>query len=408
MQRGIRVARGNTPSKPTTGLILSGGGARAAYQVGVLKAISDMLPKGSHNPFPVICGTSAGAINAVALATHAGRFRTGVRGLEAVWRGFRAEQVYRTGMGTLSANAARWFAALFFAGLGVRRPAALLDNSPLRQLLGDLIRFERIGQAIDDGDLRALSVTASGYASGQSVAFFQAAPDVIGWRRARRLGVPSEIGLDHLMASSAIPAIFPSVRLNREYFGDGAVRQLSPISPALHLGAERVMVIGVGEQLITGGARRTLGHRRPSLAQIAGHILDSAFLDTLEADIERLQRINRTVSLIPARVREKQNLELRQVDVLTVSPSESLSAIAAEHAHELPRSMRFFLRGSGATDSAGAVVMSYLLFERGFCRKLINLGYADAIKREYEIMRFLGHDPAAVHGVRAFPPQDTW
>lgn len=394
--------------EPPLGLVMPGGGARGAYQVGVLKAIADMLPHRARNPFPVICGTSAGAINAAAVATHAPHFRAGIRGLEIIWGNFHANHIYVTHFGRLSLNAMQWLAALFFAGIGARRPVSLLDNAPLRALLARRVRFERIDQAIEAGDLQALAITASSYGSGESVSFFQGSPDLRGWRRARRVGTPGQIRLEHLLASSAIPAIFPAVPINREYFGDGSVRHLAPMSPAVHLGAGRIMVIGVGEDIISPAKHKDMLVRPPSLAQIAGHLLDSAFLDTLEGDLERMQRINRTVALIPEEVRQRENVGLRPVEVLAISPSESLTAIAARHAHELPLSMRFFLRGSGATKSSGSTVMSYLLFERGYCRELINLGYADAFRQENRILRFLGHDPVALHGAAAQPQRDVW
>ena len=405
------IRRGVPSPPPVTGLVLTGGGARAAYQVGVLKGIAEMLPHGSRNPFGVICGTSAGAINATAIATHAPRFRAGVRGLEAVWRSFHADHIYRTEFTHLARNGLRWLAALFFAGLGARRPVSLLDNSPLQGLLQRLVRFERIAEAIAAGDLRALSITASSYATGQSVSFFQGAPELKGWHRARRSGVAARLQLDHLMASSAIPAIFPPVRIGQEYCGDGSVRQLAPMSPALHLGADRVLVIGVGGRIAQPvsaqlGPEATL--TPPTLAQIAGHMLDAAFLDTLEGDIERLRRVNRTLELIPDKVRRREEVALRPVDVLSISPSEPLSVLAADHVRELPRSMRFFLRGSGATASTGAVVMSYLLFETGYTRRLINLGHADALRREHEILSFLGHDPVALRGLATRTPEDLW
>jgi NTE family protein len=273
-------------ANPRTGLILTGGGARAAYQVGVLKAIADILPPRVHSPFDIICGTSAGAINAVALASHASRFRVGVRGLEAVWGNFHVDQVYRTDFGTLSLRAAQWLGALFFAGLGAHRPLSLLDNSPLRRLLGRLVRFDRIQQAIDAGDLRALAITASGYSTGHSVSFFQGVSELEEWERARRIGMRSDIGLDHLLASSAIPALFPAVKVHGEYFGDGSVRQLAPISPALHLGADRVLVIA--NSAATGELPEQVdsdADEYPSIAQIAGHVLNSAFLDSLDHDL---------------------------------------------------------------------------------------------------------------------------
>lgn len=387
-----------------TGLILSGGGARAAYQVGVLKAISEIIPKDAHNPFHIICGTSAGAINAVALATHASRFRIGVLGLEAIWRNFHAEQIYRTDFRALSGRALRWLSALFLGGIGARRPVSLLDNDPLKQLVGRLLRFERIQHAIEAGDLHAVSITCSGYSTGESVSFFEGRHELKGWRRARRVGTPTKLKLEHLIASSAIPIVFPAVKINREYFGDGSVRQLAPISPALHLGADRVLVIGV-----SGNAEihaRIKGQGYPTVAQVAGHVLNSAFLDSLAGDVERLERINRTIGMIPEETREAAGLELRPIDVLKISPSQGLDEIAGRYAHELPRSIRFFLRGSDAAKQ-GSTILSYLLFEPGFCRALIKLGYEDAMRLETQILHFLGYDPRALHGAAGLPAADT-
>ncbi|KAB7619551.1 patatin-like phospholipase family protein [Alkalilimnicola sp. S0819] len=390
--------------RPRTGLILSGGGARAAYQVGVLKAVADLLPPRAGNPFPVICGTSAGAINAVGLASHASRFRTGVRGLEAVWGSFHAGQVYRTDLHGMLRRALQWFSAIFFAGIGARRPISLLDNSPLVHLLQRLIHFERVERAIEAGDLHAVSVTASCYGSGQSVCFFQGKEGITPWRRARRIGRRATLGLEHLLASAAIPAIFPAVSVGGEYYGDGSVRQLAPISPALHLGADRVMVIGVSADTElsspSGGLRR-----QPTPAEMAGHLLNSAFLDSLEGDLERLERINRTLDLLPDEARASR-IGLRPVQVLTIAPSEPINEIAVRYARELPRRIRFFLRGSGATDSGGSVLISYILFEAAYCRALMRLGYDDAMRREHEVLRFLGHDPIALHGPAGLPRHD--
>ncbi|MEX0871924.1 MAG: patatin-like phospholipase family protein [Aquisalimonadaceae bacterium] len=391
----------------TAGLILSGGGARAAYQVGVLKAVADILPRHVHNPFDIICGTSAGAINATAIATHAWRFRHGVRGLEQVWQDFHADQVYRTEPLRLAGRASRWLSALFLGGVGAHRPVSLLDNQPLAKLLSRVVRFDRIQQAIDDGDLRALSITASAYTTGESVSFYQGSPDIQDWGRARRLGRRTTLGLQHLMASAAIPVIFPAVRINDIYYGDGSVRQLAPISPALHLGADRVMVIGVGGALSSRKPAQIKPKRYPTVAAIAGHMLDSAFIDSMEGDLERLERINRTIRHIPEKTREKAGITLRPIDTLVISPSRPLEEIAAQHVHELPRSLRYFLRGSGATKGAGSTIASYLLFEQGFCQELIRLGYGDAIVRETEILRFLGFDPVAVHGLAGKVHTDT-
>ncbi|MGH8742643.1 MAG: patatin-like phospholipase family protein [Burkholderiales bacterium] len=380
-------------AKPKVALILTGGGARAAYQVGVLRAISSLLPKSTANPFTIICGSSAGALNAAALAINAGNFRAGIGRLMAVWRNFHAQQVYRADpLGVLSSGA-RWLAALMVGGLGKYNPTSLLDNSPLTELLRRKLEFKSIQENIDRGHLYALSITASGYASGQSVTFYQAVPTMSPWQRARRLGVPTQIGIEHLLASSAIPLMFSAVKINREYFGDGSMRQIAPVSPALHLGAERVLVVGATQ---AEQPNRVKGADYPSLAEIAGHALNSIFLDSLEADLERLQRINKTIRLIPSQTLEKSGLSLRHVDVLVISPSESIESIAQKHMHTLPRSIRYLLRGIGATRRRGANLFSYLLFEKPFCRELIDLGYKDAMGRKEEIKEILREVATAV------------
>jgi NTE family protein len=375
--------------KPKVGLVLAGGGARAAYQVGVLRAIAEMIPPGSPNPFPILCGSSAGAINATTLAIYATRFHEGVRRLVYVWRNFHVHQVFRTDVVGVLGNSIRWFAALTFGGLGRHNPIALLDRTPLRQLLAQTLPCEKIQESIGAGAVYALSVTASGYDSGQSVTFYQGAPSLASWKRSRRVGSAGNITIDHLMASSAIPFLFSAVKLNREYFGDGSMRQIAPISPALHLGADRVMVIGVRQEDNTD-ANRVQADEYPSLAQIAGHVLNSIFLDSLEADLERLQRINKTISLIPEHHLHEGGVTLRNVDVLVIAPSEDLEKIAARHARQLPWTIRSLLYSLGAFNRKGSNLISYLLFEKPYCRDLINLGYKDAMQRKDEILRFLG------------------
>jgi NTE family protein len=382
------VAAGETP---LTGLVLTGGGARAAYQVGILRALAHILPRGCPNPFPIICGTSAGAVNATALASSAFDFHRAVRRLLLVWRDFHVEQIYRADLSGVIATGARWLGAMMLGGLGDRNPTSLLDNSPLGELLRERLELHGVQQSIDSGVLRAVSVTTSGYTSGHSVTFFQGVPELTGWQRARRIGVRATIDIDHLMASSALPFIFPAVRIRREYFGDGSMRQIAPISPALHLGADRVLVIGVGRQL-TGHEERVPVEGHPSLAQIAGHALSSIFLDTLEVDLERLERINRTVRLIPVEDRVRSSFPLREVDVLVIRPSEDLDEIASHYTHTLPRAVRGLFRGVGATSRGGANLLSYLLFEPGYCRALIDLGYRDTMARRDELERFFMTD----------------
>lgn len=375
--------------RPKVGLVLTGGGARAAYQVGVLRAISELLPKDIRNPFPIISGTSAGAVNAAVLAANGSDFRRGVRQLMTVWKNFHAHHVYRADPAGVFLNTSRFaLATLLGGGLGRRTHVSLLDNAPLAELLRTRLDFSTIQTAIDRGDLTAVSVTCSGYTSGQSVTFYQCVPGVEPWQRARRIGVAMPIGPDHVLASSALPFIFPAVHIHREYFGDGSMRQIAPLSPALHLGADRLFIIGVGRQLQAAGPERTKNEGYPTMAQIAGHCLNSIFLDALEVDLERLQRVNRTLARMPVTMGDDNAMPMHQVDFRLFSPSVELERIAMSFVHELPRSMRILLHG--ALTRRGSNLVSYLLFEKAYCRALIQLGYDDSMKRKDDIMQFLG------------------
>ena len=371
-------------------LVLTGGGARAAYQVGVLVAIRELRGKRPGNPFPILCGTSAGAINAVALAVHAGDFGRAVLHIQRVWRSLHVDQVYRVDPLTLFGSGLRWGAALFGGWLLRQTPRSLLDNTPLRGLLERVLDFASIEAAIGRGDLRALSVTASGYSSGESLAFFQGAPELQPWRRAQRLGVRAQLDVGHVMASAALPFVFPAVKIHREYFGDGSMRQLAPVSPAIHLGADRILVIGAGRTAEEGRMRAIGGY--PSPAQIAGHALSSIFLDTLEVDLERLARINDTVSRLDEARRAEAGIALRPIECLVIQPSQRLDTIAARHARSLPAQLRIVLRGLGTFRREGSTLLSYLLFEPGFTRALIELGYHDAMTRAGDLRRFLRID----------------
>lgn len=375
------------PQRPRTALILTGGGARAAYQAGVLLAIRELLPESTPNPFPILCGTSAGAINAATLACGASDFRQAVDHLVEVWRGFRAHDVYRADPIGITASGARWLSALAFGWLVKSNPRSLLDNSPLVRLLGRELDFAGIDRAIAAGALDAVSITASGYTSGESVSFFQGRSDLETWRRTQRIGCRAELGLDHLLASSAIPFVFPAIRIHREYFGDGSMRQLAPISPAIHLGAERILVIGAGRMAEQRERRRSEGY--PSLAQIAGHALSAIFLDSLASDIERLQRINHTVSRLPTEARRERGISLRPVETLVIAPSQRLDVLAARYARALPWSVRALLTGIGAMNRSGGALTSYLLFEQPYTQALIDLGYRDTMERGGEVAAFL-------------------
>jgi len=384
------------------GLVLAGGGARAAYQVGALQALKEMLPDARPNPFPIICGTSAGAVNAGALAVNADHFGRAVDNLLEVWRHFQPHHVYRSDFPGVAANSLRWFAGFLFGAFLRNKRISLLDNRPLESLLARSLDFARIQANIDAGALDAVAITCSGYTSGQSCSFFQGGEGTEAWRRSQRLGIRTKIGVEHLMASSAIPFLFPAHRLNREFFGDGSMRQIAPVSPALHLGADRVLVIGTA-RIRDEAPQRTRGDLYPSLAQIAGHVMNSIFLDSLAVDLERLERINRTISCVEPETLKRMGLSLHHVDVLVLTPSVPLDAIAVKHVANLPWSIRFLMRSVGAMRRGGANLASYLLFERGYCNELIALGYEDTMKRRDEVASFLDGNVCPMPGVYARP-----
>ncbi len=378
----------NNSKKPKIGIVMMGGGARAAYQVGVLRAIVDMQPKNSPSPFDIISGTSAGAINAVSLACAAGNFQLAVMRINHVWRNFEIDQVFRGDMRSIVSTLLKWMGIKLFSRSKKRSPIYLLDRKPLAKLLSKHLNFDDIQKSIDNQFIHAISVTASGYSSGQSVTFYQADHSIKRWVRSRRVGCRENITLSHLMASSAIPLMFAPVRINREYFGDGSMRQMAPLSAALHLGADRILVIGNRNELVEPSTRDDI-IEIPSLSQIAGHVMNTIFLDSLEADIERLERINNTVSLIPDSVLKQKNIGLRKVESLLISPSEDLGDIAQPYIKQLPFTLRLLLGNVGSKKDQGSSLASYLMFQRDYCRALIRLGYKDAMAKREEIEHLL-------------------
>ncbi len=374
---------------PKVGLVLTGGGARAAYQVGVLRAISEFMPDATQNPFPVICGTSAGAINAASIAVSADNFAQGVRELESVWKNFHVGQIYRSDWQGVTSNAIKCVTSLLSRKYGKYNAVSLLDNTPLQTLLTDRFPFGNIQRAINKGSLYALGITVSGYSSHESVTFFQAARGVTSWKRAQRIGLMGRIGVKHLLASSAIPFIFPAVKINREFFGDGSMGQLAPISPALHLGADKVLIIGV-QKLNQLPSRRVSSSDYPPLAQIGGHVMNRIFVDSMEIDLERLQRINRTIKLIPSHKLTENNVLLRPIESMVISPSEEINEIAQQFAHALPALMRLIYRSIGALGPKGSSMLSYVLFESLFCQALIDLGYRDTVQQKDAVLKFIG------------------
>lgn len=374
-------------SSHAIGLVLPGGGARAAYQVGVIKALATLHGDRTTTPYRVLCGTSAGAINAVALASRANDFVDAAHWLESLWSQLSTDQIYRSDFLGVLRNAWRLLISLFNAGVAVGRPVGLLDNTPLRELLREKLDFGAISRNLADGHLDALSVTAMDYTQGVSLSFFQGGPERAGWQRWRRQGIPTPIDLSHVMASTAIPTIFPPEKISKHYFGDGALRQLTPISPALHLGADKVLIIPAN------------GHRReykrlprkitsPAFGQIIGHLLNSAFVDSIETDIERLERINQLIRLMPPQDSFTEH-QLRPIDALVISPSEDIDALADEYVDGLPRSIKTFFRSSGTRYSGGVNVASYLLFTHEFSERLIQLGYKDGMANIEDLRHFV-------------------
>jgi NTE family protein len=382
--------------------VLTGGGARAAYQVGVLKAVmqirreSNALP---GNPFPVITGTSAGAINAAALACRSANMDEAVRVLAEVWENFHAEQIYRADSLGVIRTGARWLTLFSIGWLVARwrrvRPRSLLDNAPAADLLARMVDTAQIKQAMRDGHLQALAVTASSYGSGLHVTFYDAVKDIVPWTRSQRIAVRADVAVPHLMASSAIPFVFPAIPLRIEgrieHFGDGSMRQAAPISPAVHLGANRILIIGAGRMHEPPGARAH-SDEYPNLAQIAGHALSNIFLDALAVDVERLQRINATLRLLPPEMLARTTL--RPIETLVIAPSQRLDDLAARHLGSLPGPVRGMLRAVGVSgrgeDARGAALASYLLFEAPYTRELVALGVADTMARREEVRAFFG------------------
>jgi NTE family protein len=392
-QRNMNDTGASPLVRQDTGLVLTGGGARAAYQVGVLMAVKEVLNNPAQNPFPIIVGTSAGAINAAVLAMHADNFSVGVEKLYSVWSNFHPSSVYRSDALGVFSNSAYWMGVLLFGALLKDDKVSLFNNDPLREMLQKHVDFERIATHIDSGALRAVSITASGYTSGQSCSFFQGAPDVAGWKRSQRVGIATKLRVEHLMASAAIPFAFPAIKLNREYFGDGSMRQMAPVSPALHLGANRVFVVGTAK-LTKDLPTRMRGDTYPSLAQIAGHALSSIFLDTLVVDLELLARVNTTLMLVDPDKLKASGMPLHHVDVCVACPTQSLDALAPQYVRNLPWPVRFLLRSIGAMRRGGATLASYMLFDKDYCQALIRLGYDDTIARRDDIKLFFDPNSA--------------
>jgi len=375
-----------TPDKPKLALILSGGGARAAYQAGVARAIAEMLPEGSTSPFRIVCGTSAGAINAAALAAGARHFREATTMLCKTWSTLSVGDIYRADGGHFAHTGWRWLRSLF-PGADLQRSIALLDYTPLASLLARTIHFPSIQHCIDAGAIDALAITASSYRTGMSVSFCMGGPSMELWERSQRVGVRAAIGVPHLLASSAIPFVFPPTRIGNEYFGDGAMCQMAPTAPALHLGADRILVIGAARTGTHDPPDENAGP--PTLAQIGSQVLASVFTDALGTDLEKVRLVNIAVRQIPQESLNTSPMPLREIMMLVLTPSVPLDTLAGEFRHRLPRTLRMAIGRIGGTSSGGEGLLSYLLFDAGFCSALIELGYRDAQNKRNALANFL-------------------
>jgi NTE family protein len=394
-----QLANEPTARQDRVALLLMGGGARTAYQAGVLRGIAQILDTQPHqlrhNPFKIIVGTSAGSINAAFYACRSLRWRQAIDEMEELWGSLHTADVYCADLPKFAFTGMRWLSLLALGWAVRKRPRFLLDNTPLATTLNRQMDFPQLDAALQAGAIEALGITTSSYSSGEHITYVQSNTEQHGWQRPGRRAVMQPITVDHLLASSAIPFVFPATPLWRddtqqvEFFGDGSMRQLSPLSPAIHLGATRILAIGVGRaaressDMVSSASSRAT---QPSLAQIAGHSMATVFYDTLRSDVEQTQRLNDALRVLPTEVSAR--LPYRPIEVLLFLPSQPLEALALQHVHQMPRPVQSLLSGLGATEQAGAGLASYLLFEPQYCQALIELGVRDALAQKSAVLKF--------------------
>lgn len=382
-----------------TALVLTGGGARGAYQAGVLRALAEATrgqrPAG-RNPFAILCGTSAGAINAAYLASQPEDFDAAVQGLWDLWKNLAPDQVVDTRGTALTLLGLKWLKDLSTGGLlGEATTNHLLDATPLRHLLEEQVRGDVMAHAVRDGLLDGISFTTTHYATGTTVVFHNS--NRADWQRSTRIGRHAHLSATHVAASAAIPFLFAPVDLDGSLYGDGGVRDPSPLSPAIHMGAARILAVGIRygrppEEVRVLNMEAAV--RQLKVADIAGVLLNSVFLDGLEADVERLQRINGTVALLQARGPVPEDFKLRQIPSLAIQPSRDLGGMAAHHFSRFPFVLRRLLRGIGASDERGSDLLSYLSFDSAYTVPLLELGYADGMAQADQV-RALLYSPRA-------------
>jgi len=374
--------------KRNVGLLLMGGGARAAYQVGVLVGIREILGESKPNPFKILLGTSAGALNAAMLAGYAKNWHQGVYEMEYIWRTLRSSQVYETSLGKIGLSGSKWILLFAFGWLLKRRPKSFLENTPLANTLNKVIRFDEIDASIERGDIDTLAVTASSYHQSGHWVFYQSKheKDIYKDAKDHRHALPSKIDNSHLLASCALPFIFPAEPIwmgdRHEYFGDGSIKQTSPLSPLIHFGADKILVIGCE----TNHSKQVKSTRYPSIGAIAGHSLSSMFYTALDTDLAQVEKINRAIDQLDNVHKEK--VQFKRVDALLINPSFSIRDLAEKYARHLPKPIYTLIRVIGGTTGAGAEIVSYLLFEKEFLNELIDRGKQDAFAQKEEILKF--------------------
>ncbi len=370
--------------KKKLGLVLSGGGARGAYQAGVMQALTEIFET-EKTKVSVITGASAGAISASFLASHWENPRIAAEKLNLLWSSLHADQVYKTDAFSLGKIGLKWALDTTFGAFYDKKMArSLLNTDPLRKLIGENVSIEKIGQNLQDGCLESLSVTAMDYASATSVSFVQAAQKLPMWDRYRRRGEQDLIGVDHILGSSAIPLFFPPVQIGSRFFGDGCVRNTAPVSSAIHLGAEKIIVVSVRRP--DSAAPPIAPDYEPTIARVLGVIMNALLLDAIDLDMERLDRINRTLDNIENDRLE--TLNLRKIEHFWIRPSLDIGHFASGNFERMPPVIRYLLGGLGSSRESSEIT-SYLLFEPEFCAKLVEVGYRDTIAQTKELKAFL-------------------
>lgn len=379
----------STATAPELALVLTGGGARAAYQVGVLAGLAEQFPE---LEIPIMTGVSAGAVNLAHLASHAGTFRGATQDLVELWSRLTVDRVFEVDSLSLARNAMRWAGQLLSGGArGAPIGESLVDTAPLREFLCAAIGtapdqpIPGIARNLQEGRLKAAAVITTSYSTGETVVWVEGR-DVQSWTRSRRRGVQAPLTIEHVMASTALPLFFPAVRLGDAWFGDGGIRLAAPLSPALHLGASRILAISTRYEPSAVEAASPTIPGYPPPAQVLGILLNAVFLDLIDQDVLRLDRLNRLLEELP----EERRNGMRIVELLVLRPSFDLGRLAAQFEPRLPRAFRFMTRGLGTKETSSPDILAMLMFQQDYLEQLIEIGHADALARRDEIAAFLG------------------